>query len=107
MIDEAAGGLECIRLAGEKQYDVIFLDYMMPDLNGIETLHRIRENKDGPCHSTSVVALTANAVSGAREMYLKEGFDSIRGFSRRRWGKCCVPVGSGQPGRGTSTVRWD
>lgn len=77
MIDEAAGGLECIRLAGEKQYDVIFLDHMMPDLNGIETLHRIRENKDGFCHSTSVVALTANAVSGAREMYLKEGFDSF------------------------------
>lgn len=77
MIDEAAGGMECIRLVGEKQYDVIFLDHMMPDLSGIETLHRIRENKDCPCHSTSVVALTANAVSGAREMYLKEGFDSF------------------------------
>ena len=77
MVDEAAGGMECIRMAGEKQYDVIFLDHMMPDLNGIETLHRLRELKDCPCHSTPVIALTANAVSGAREMYLKEGFDSF------------------------------
>ena len=69
--------MECIRLAGEKQYDVIFLDYMMPDLNGIETLHRLRKLEDCPCHSTPVIALTANAVSGAKEMYLKEGFDSF------------------------------
>lgn len=77
LIDEAAGGMECIRMAGEKQYDVIFLDHMMPDLNGIETLHRIRQLEDCPCHSTPIIALTANAVSGAKEMYLKEGFDSF------------------------------
>lgn len=77
MVDEAAGGIECIRMAGEKQYDVIFLDHMMPDLNGIETLHRLREMKDCPNHAVPVIALTANAVSGAREMYLKEGFDSF------------------------------
>lgn len=77
MIDEAAGGMECLKLAREKQYDVIFLDHMMPDLNGIETLHRLREIENCPCHSTPVIALTANAVSGAREMYLKEGFDSF------------------------------
>lgn len=77
IIDEAGGGMECLRLASEKQYDVIFLDHMMPDLDGIETLHRLREIKDCPCHSTPVIALTANAISGAREMYLKEGFDSF------------------------------
>ena len=44
MVDEAAGGMECIRMAGEKQYDVIFLDHMMPDLDGIETLHRDRKS---------------------------------------------------------------
>ncbi len=77
MIDEAAGGMECIRLAGEKQYDVIFLDHMMPGLNGIETLHRLRKLEDCPCHFTPVIALTANAVSGAKEMYLKEGFDGF------------------------------
>jgi len=77
MIDEAAGGMECIRLAGEKQYDVIFLDHMMPDLDGIETLHRLKELEDCPSHSAPVIALTANAISGAREMYLKEGFDGF------------------------------
>lgn len=77
MVDEAAGGMECIRMAGEKQYDVIFLDHMMPDLDGIETLHRIREMKECPNYNAPVIALTANAVSGAREMYLKEGFDSF------------------------------
>ncbi|RKI38087.1 response regulator [bacterium D16-51] len=77
VIDEAAGGMECIRLAGEKQYDVIFLDHMMPDLNGIETLHRLRKLENCPCHAAPVIALTANAVSGAKEMYLKEGFDGF------------------------------
>ena len=77
MIDEAAGGLECIRLVGENQYDVIFLDHMMPDLNGIETLHRLRKLEDCPSQAAAVIALTANAVSGAREMYLEEGFDNF------------------------------
>jgi CheY-like chemotaxis protein len=48
---------------------------MMPDMDGIETLHRIRENKTGDADKTVYVALTANAVSGAREMYLSEGFE--------------------------------
>ena len=77
MIDEAAGGMECIRLAKEKKYDIIFLDHMMPDLNGIETLHRLRGLEGCLSHSAPVIALTANAISGAREMYLKEGFDSF------------------------------
>lgn len=77
VVDEAASGMECIGMAGEKQYDVIFMDHMMPDMDGIETLHRLRALKDCPCHSTPVIALTANAVSGAREMYLREGFDSF------------------------------
>lgn len=73
-IDEAAGGLECLEMVRQKQYDMIFLDHMMPDLDGIETLHQMMEWEDYPCKSTPVVALTANAVSGAREMYLEEGF---------------------------------
>lgn len=77
MIDEAAGGMECIRLAEKKKYDVIFLDHMMPDLDGIETLHKLRGLEGCLSHSAPVIALTANAISGAREMYLKEGFDSF------------------------------
>jgi len=76
-IDEAAGGMECISMVQKKKYDVIFLDHMMPDLNGIETLHRIKKLADCPCQLTPFIALTANAISGAKEMYLKEGFDSF------------------------------
>lgn len=73
-IDEAADGFECLEKVRKKEYDMIFLDHMMPELDGIETLHQMKALGDYPCKETPVVALTANAVSGAREMYLKEGF---------------------------------
>ena len=76
-VEEAAGGLECLNMAGKKPYDMIFLDHMMPDLDGIETLHRLKENMASPCFSIPIIALTANAVSGAKEMYLSEGFHSF------------------------------
>lgn len=76
-IDEASGGEECLELVRKKAYDLIFLDHMMPDLDGITVLHRMREWKDYPCQSTPVIALTANAVTGAREMYLNEGFQNF------------------------------
>ena len=71
-IDTAESGQDAITLAANNDYDVIFIDHMMPDMDGIETLEHIREierQKDTP-----VIALTANAVSGAREMYIKAGF---------------------------------
>lgn len=74
-IEEAHSGEYCLELAREKQYDLIFLDHMMPEMDGIETLHRMKE--EGICKDTPIVALTANAISGAREMYLSEGFDSF------------------------------
>ncbi len=73
-VDEASGGEECLEMVMEKTYDLIFLDHMMPDLDGISVLHKMREWQEFPCKETPVVALTANAVSGARERYLKEGF---------------------------------
>lgn len=76
-VDEAAGGEQCLEFVREKAYDLIFLDHMMPDLDGITTLHRMREWKEYPCKDTPVIALTANAVTGAREMYLKEGFHNF------------------------------
>jgi len=76
-IDEAAGGKECLELIQKKAYDLIFLDHMMPDMDGITVLHKMREWKDYPCQSTPVIALTANAVTGAREMYLNEGFQNF------------------------------
>ena len=74
-IDTAASGSECIALAAKKKYDVIFLDHMMPDKNGIETLKELRALSDSPNADTPAICLTANAVSGARETYLNAGFD--------------------------------
>ena len=76
-VDEASGGLPCLDMVAVNQYDIIFLDHMMPDLDGIATLHKMRSWEDYPCKETPVVALTANAISGAREMYLEEGFDNF------------------------------
>lgn len=66
-------GAECIDSMIKKSYDVVFLDHMMPEMNGIETLEKILENnikKD-----TVIIALTANAIVGVKEMYLSKGFD--------------------------------
>ncbi|MCR5789149.1 MAG: response regulator [Lachnospiraceae bacterium] len=75
-IETAASGEEALSFAFNKKYDVIFLDHMMPDKDGIETLHEMRARKDDPNLETPVICLTANAISGAREKYLAEGFDN-------------------------------
>lgn len=76
-VDEASGGEECLELVKKQAYDLIFLDHMMPDMDGIMVLHHMREMTDYPCEETPVIALTANAVTGAREMYLREGFEDF------------------------------
>lgn len=74
---DAQGGAECLDLVQKEHFDLIFLDHMMPEMDGVETLHHIREFSDFPCKDTPVVVLTANAVSGAKEKYLEEGFDDF------------------------------
>jgi len=74
-IDTASSGEECLKLSAEKKYDIVFLDHMMPDKDGIETLHEMRDLMDNPNRTTTAVCLTANAISGAREKYISEGFD--------------------------------
>ena len=74
-IDTANSGIEALSLAKDKKYDIIFLDHMMPNMDGIETLHRLRSETEGANIRTTVICLTANAISGAREKYLAEGFD--------------------------------
>lgn len=76
-IDEAESGKECIDMVQKTYYDAIFLDHMMPELDGIETLHIMKGLTDYPCKNTPVIALTANAIQGAKEMYIKEGFDNF------------------------------
>ncbi len=73
-IDKAGSGDEGIALALKKHYDIIFLDHMMPEKDGIETLHELMENPNNPNADTTYICLTANAISGAREEYLKAGF---------------------------------
>ncbi len=76
-ITEAEGGMQCLELVRQEHYDLIFLDHMMPEMDGIETLRRIRGLSDCPCQDTPIIVLTANAVSGAKEAYLAEGFDDF------------------------------
>ncbi|MBR6316058.1 MAG: response regulator [Lachnospiraceae bacterium] len=72
--DTAGGGAEAIEMIKNKHYDLIFLDHMMPGMDGIETLRILRDEKLVP-EDTPVIALTANAVTGAKETYLEAGFD--------------------------------
>ncbi|MCR5002279.1 MAG: response regulator [Lachnospiraceae bacterium] len=74
-VDTAKSGDEGIKLAAENKYDILFIDHMMPGKDGIETLHELRASEDGPNISTPAVCLTANAISGAKEEYMKAGFD--------------------------------
>ena len=67
-------GRECLQLVTKQKYDVIFMDHMMPELNGIETFHRMQELPDSQNLETPVIMLTANAISGMKEKYLAEGF---------------------------------
>ena len=73
-IDTALSGDECLRRCAREKYDIIFLDHMMPKKDGIETLHEMNELGSSLNKDTPVICLTANAVSGAREEYIKEGF---------------------------------
>ncbi|MCI8968654.1 MAG: response regulator [Lachnospiraceae bacterium] len=76
-VTDVESGMECLELVQKNRYDLIFLDHMMPDMDGVETLHRIKELPGCPCRDTPIIVLTANAVSGAKENYLSEGFDDF------------------------------
>ncbi len=73
-IDTASGGAECLRLTQNYHYDCILMDHMMPEMDGIECLHRLRVQPTGLCQDVPVVALTANAGSDNQLLYRKEGF---------------------------------
>ena len=70
----ADSGRKCLELVKEQSFNIIFMDHMMPEMDGIETLHEIQKLEHFPNEETPVIALTANALAGARELYLKEGF---------------------------------
>ena len=74
-IDAAESGDEALALADKKKYDLVFLDHMMPKKDGIVTLHEMKEQESGMNKETPVICFTANAVSGAWDLYKNEGFD--------------------------------
>ena len=73
-IDTALSGEQCLKMCSRKHYDVIFMDHMMPEMDGIETLARMKKMLDSPNKNTPVIMLTANALTGMREEYLRQGF---------------------------------
>ena len=73
--DTAISGMECLRKIAENHYDLILLDQMMPSLDGIQTMKIAREMENNQSKGAPIIALTANAISGAREMLIGEGFD--------------------------------
>ncbi len=73
-VELAESGARCIEMLKEGSYDIILMDHMMPEMDGIETFNRIREEGLIDTSKCTVIALTANAISGAREEYLKNGF---------------------------------
>ena len=71
-LTKANSGLECLNYTKTKKYDLILLDHMMPEMDGIQTLYNMKKRASG--FDTPVVVLTANAIEGSRDMYLREGF---------------------------------
>lgn len=69
-IDTASNGQECLDLAKDGNYDIIFLDHLMPGMDGVEAVHQLREKGN----EMPIIALTANSYSGSREKYIEEGF---------------------------------
>ena len=74
-IDTAQDGHRCLELAKNTKYDLIFLDHLMPEMDGIETLHILKNSPKNLNYTTPVIALTANSTTNARKFYMLEGFD--------------------------------
>ncbi len=74
-IDTASSGAECLKKTLQNHYDLIFMDHLMPEMDGIECLREIRKQRDGQNMDTPAVALTANAESDNKMLYRREGFD--------------------------------
>ena len=77
VIDTAGSGKESIKKYRENDYEIVFMDHMMPEMDGVEAMKQIKASARDLGRNVAVIALTANAVSGAREMFIQEGFDGF------------------------------
>ncbi len=73
----ATSGHEALKVIESRDYDFVFMDHMMPEMDGVETFHRIRAKHGMYYREVPIVALTADAVAGSRERFLEEGFDDF------------------------------
>ena len=73
-IDTVLSGKEALEKVQKTEYDILFIDHRMPELDGIATLHEMHKMKKNLCKDKPCIALTANAISGVKQMYLDEGF---------------------------------
>lgn len=76
-VTKAVSGKEALEKITSMDYDFVFMDHMMPEMDGVECLHKIRQKSGTYYHNVPIVALTANAVAGTRESLLKEGFNDF------------------------------
>ncbi len=77
VVTTVGSGVDAVNICKKQNFDLIFMDHMMPEMDGIEAMKHIRSNPAGKGKEQIIIALTANAVSSAREMFLKEGFDEF------------------------------
>jgi CheY-like chemotaxis protein len=74
-VDGCLSGTEALQKCDENSYDMIFLDHMMPGMDGIETLNQIKIQSNNKNKNIPIIVVTANAIEGANEYYLEKGFD--------------------------------
>ncbi len=119
-VDTCLSGREAVARCSSASYDIIFLDHMMPGFDGVETLKKLREIRNGMYRNLPVIALTANTVSGAREMFRSEGFTEfvpkpiertvLERVLRKVLPKSCIqytakPARQAAPPEGTASAR--
>ena len=81
LVDTATSGKDAIELCRIKEYSLVFMDQMMPEIDGVEAMNRIRDLNSHYAHggTCKIIVLTADAIKGTRELLLKKGFDEYLG----------------------------
>ena len=75
VVDEATGGIDCLEFVTQKKYDVIFMDHLMPEMDGVETFHRLKELTNSLNPDTPVIALTADDLGSGEAFFMEAGFN--------------------------------